>query len=257
MLNPTLKKILDNRQVETNSGELKPLHSAIGADEGLFLQEIIAKIHPSNSIEIGCAYGISSLYICDALSQFGAGARHTILDPFQTAQWESIGILNIERAGFAKMVRFIPEFSHRGLPKLGADDEKFQFAFIDGQHTFDYVFVDFFYIDQMLDVGGVIVFDDLGYSSIRKVCRYILTNLPYEAIGPKLGIGNRKPSWKRRLAQKVAPALPRGLINAEFRLPDEEIGLPVARFVAIRKKAKNEVFDGKNGTRHWTFHNDF
>ena len=47
----------------------------------------------------------------------------------------------------------------------------------DGMHTFDYVFIDFFYIDKMLNVGGVAVFDDTHFPSTRKVCRFILRNL--------------------------------------------------------------------------------
>ena len=54
----------------------------------------------------------------------------------------------------------------------------------DGMHTLDYVFIDFFYIDKMLNVGGVAVFDDTHFPSTRKVCRFILRNLQYRAIGP-------------------------------------------------------------------------
>ena len=243
-MNPILKRILETRQVETKDGEPKPLDSEISMNEGLFLQEMITNLQPSNSIEIGCAYGISSLFICEALRP--NRGRHTIIDPYQSSYWDSIGILNIERSGFAHMVRFIPERSDHSLPTLNANGETFQFAFIDGDHKFDDVFVDFYYIDKMLDVGGVIVLDDIGYSSIRKVCRYILTNLPYKVIGPKPG----NPSWKRRLTQKVTRAVPARLVKPELRLLDEQLGLSSERFIAIRKTVKDD-------TRHWTFHKEF
>jgi len=44
-----------------------------------------------------------------------------------------------------------------------AQGERIDFAFIDGAHTFDHVLVDFFYIDRMLNVGGIVAFDDVGF----------------------------------------------------------------------------------------------
>jgi predicted O-methyltransferase YrrM len=73
--------------------------------------------------------------------------------------------LNLRRAGFEDLITFYPEPSYRCLPRLEASQETFDFAFVDGMHTFDYVFTDFFYIDKMLPVGGVIVFDDVYYPS--------------------------------------------------------------------------------------------
>jgi Methyltransferase domain len=98
---------------------------------------------------------------------------------------------------------------------LEARQETFDFAFVDGMHTFDYVFTDFFYIDKMLPVGGVIVFDDVYYPSIRKLCRYILTNLPYEAIGPD---AKRAPTLRRKFVVATAARVPTfaRLIRPEF-----------------------------------------
>jgi Methyltransferase domain len=56
-------------------------------------------------------------------------------------------------------------------PGLLEEGIKPDFAFVDGMHTFDYAFTDFFFLDKMLKPGGVIIFDDLGYPSIRKLCR--------------------------------------------------------------------------------------
>ena len=53
-----------------------------------------------------------------------------------------------------------------------AQGERIDFAFIDGAHTFDHALVDFFYIDRMLNVGGIVAFDDLGFPCIEKVCRF-------------------------------------------------------------------------------------
>ena len=75
---------------------------------------------------------------------------------------------NLKRAGYYDRVEFYEEASFECLPKPLARNEKIDFAFLDGQHTFDYVLVDFFYVDKILSVGGIIVFDDLQY---RAYCR--------------------------------------------------------------------------------------
>src|SRR5262249_10878008 len=97
----------------------------------------------------------------------------TIIDPYQLTTvteyssdgYEGIGLLNLRRAGFEDLITFYPEPSYRCLPRLEASQETFDFAFVDGMHTFDYVFTDFFYIDKMLPVGGFIVCDVVYYPS--------------------------------------------------------------------------------------------
>ena len=77
------------------------------------------------------------------------------------------------------MVELHEELSYRALPQLEQAGTRVDLAFIDGWHTFDFAFVDFFFIDKMLREGGVVLFDDADWRSIRPILRYALTNLPY------------------------------------------------------------------------------
>jgi Methyltransferase domain len=107
------------------------------------------------------------------------------VDPYQLESghegpdsgYEGIGLFNLKRARLDRIVEFHAEFSFRCLPRLLEQGVKADFAFVDGMHTFDYAFVDFFFLDKMLKPGGVVIFDDLYYPSIHKVCRYIVRNL--------------------------------------------------------------------------------
>ena len=81
------------------SGATPRLHSEIDYEEGRFLHEIIrddASIH--KTLEVGCAYGFSSLQICSALSGRD-GAHHTIIDPFQNSDWDGVGTKHLDQAG--------------------------------------------------------------------------------------------------------------------------------------------------------------
>jgi hypothetical protein len=68
------------------------------------------------------------------------------------------------------------------LARLCGEGASIDFAFVDGAHTFNYVLVDLFLVDKLLRPSGVVALDDFHYASIRKACRYLLTNMPYRSL---------------------------------------------------------------------------
>lgn len=181
MVNNTfVEELFRKNTVQDEAMNEIPLHSGVTKSDGEFLQKIITKNKFKNTIEVGCAYGISSLYICAATSQ-SDNYRHTIIDPFQK-DWQNVGISNLKRAGFNSF-ELIEKVSELALPQLMEKNKKYDFAFIDGWHTFDHVMIDFFYINRMMEVGGVITFHDLDMPSQKKLFRYILNYPCYEFAG--------------------------------------------------------------------------
>lgn len=260
-MTPVLAKIIDTGLVLTKDGrETRPVHSGISQHEGEFIQDLIAKYRPQQSLEVGCAYGISSLFICEALGKVSA-SKHIIIDPFQFGKdhrgpdpgYEGIGYCNLERAGLAHLVDFRAELSYQCLPQIEKSGHRIDFAFIDGMHTFDYAMIDFFYVDKMLNVGGIVIFDDLSYHSIRKLCRYIVRNLPYEAAGPRPAAV--PTSWRRKVLSRDSRL--RNLIRDEIVIPDPSIGIPSEHFMALRKTAEDTIGDGPEFFRRWNDHSRF
>jgi predicted O-methyltransferase YrrM len=71
-------------------GEIDP----IGAD---YLYRLISSDDSiTRTLEVGCAFGLSSLHICEALRN-RPNASHTIVDPLQHERWHSVGIAQLER----------------------------------------------------------------------------------------------------------------------------------------------------------------
>jgi predicted O-methyltransferase YrrM len=211
------------------------------------------------SVEVGLGYGISSLFICEALSQVQA-ERHIVIDPYQFPGWGGIGLKNLKEAGYEGLVDFREVSSHLALPHLEAEGMKIDFAFVDGWHTFDYALVDFFYIDRLLRIGGLIVFDDALYPSIRKVCRYIATNRAYTVIDDGARRPEtRDPRWKTHLLLRtpVISTYLQSIARPEVVEPDEKLRLPRVNYAAFNKERDDVLGDGLNGTRRWDFHNDF
>lgn len=184
-MNPYCEQVLKTGVMETPEGNLIEINSQISLEEGLFLQQVVEEINPQVSLEIGVAFGISSMFICEVLERLGA-SKHIAIDlgPIKKAETDELdrfglGLLNIKRCGYGHLVESYAMPSEIALPDLLRRGQRLQFAFIDGWHSFDHALVDFFYVNKMLDVGGVIAFHDAGHPNIRKLLKYISTYPSY------------------------------------------------------------------------------
>jgi predicted O-methyltransferase YrrM len=274
-MNQVLERILQSGCVDHPDKGAIAVHSQITRDEGEFLKEIILKVRPKVSLEVGLAYGVSSLFICEALMQVHA-ERHIIIDPHQfgvqSSQfvtdnpqsllgWEGIGLRNLNEAGYGRLIEFHEKMSYLALPQLVAEGRNIDFAFIDGWHTFDYGIIDFFYTDLLLRPGGVIVLDDVdrNHPGLIKVCRYIVTNRKYTVFPAPENGPTPKSSLRRRVAFNT-PMLSRfirRIAKPEVLEPNSELGLPYRRYIALRKESDDMLGDGSRGSRRWDFHRDF
>ena len=250
-MNSVLSEILTTGTTKTATGDTIKVHSSISSSAGQLIQNIIKAIDPTISLEIGLAYGVSALFICEALT-IRNGTQHILIDPNQHGgqwgdSWDGIGIANLHRAGYGNIVRLIEAPSYRALAQLELSGQRIDFAFIDGWHTFDFTLVDFFYIDRMLNVGGAVAFDDADWPAIRKVCRFVKTNLAYSVLGTD-GLDS-KHSLERRLSEDFVRHTPfRGLLRREVVAPDRSIGLG-GRCIALQKNADDN--------RRWDHFVDF
>jgi len=181
-MNKILSEIFEMEKVKDKKGNTYPLweHNICILD-GEFLQDLIKKYGSIKSLEIGFAFGISTLFICEALLKNGKNVKHIAIDPYQK-EFYGIGIENIKRAGFSHIFEFKEEKSELYLPSLLRRKEKFDFIFIDGDHSFDHCFIDFFYCDRILSLGGIIVLDDINFPSIKKIANYISQKPQYKTL---------------------------------------------------------------------------
>ena len=149
----------------------------------------------SKLLEIGMANGSSSVAMLRTLTENGGGSL-TSIDPYQYAAVGSVrndnddgysgeGVENVSKAGFSHMHTLLAEPDFIALPKLVQAKEKFDFIFVDGYHSFDYAFIDFFYADLLLKVGGIVAFHDSSFPAVYKVCQFVARNKEYRLVGPR------------------------------------------------------------------------
>jgi hypothetical protein len=87
----------------------------------------------------------------------------------------------------------IEEPDFLALPRLLALGCKVDFGYIDGWHTFDYTLLDFYYIDRMLPVNGVVGFNDCDYPAVHKAINFVLSHRRYKEVDVGL-----QPAYGRR-----------------------------------------------------------
>ncbi|MHC4416708.1 MAG: O-methyltransferase [Planctomycetota bacterium] len=157
---------------------------AISRDHGAVLAAAARAVAPTATVETGCASGLSTLYMCRGRLEAGCltpRSAHTI-DLKQTSHWRNLGRRTIERAGLDDAVRFYEEAAHSALPRLLEAGVRIQFAFLDGWHMLDYVMLEAFYCDLMLEPGGVIALHDMFMPALRYFAAYWCANRHYEPL---------------------------------------------------------------------------
>ena len=191
-----VRDIIAKNGFTLENGQWYTLTSAISRPEAEFLKGIISSNKFSETLEIGCAEGVSSMVICETI---GKNSTHTILDPNQSGYWENMGVTNLKKYGLNNY-NLIEEYSEFALPQLLKEHKQYDFIFVDGWHTFDHVLLEFFYINRLLSIGGIVAFDDVALVSLNRVMRYISNYPNFEIVG---AAGEFYESENRKLLDKV------------------------------------------------------
>jgi len=179
--NPILEEIYRENCVRDMQGNVMPGLPPLSPELSYALYNTVLQAKPKVAIEVGMAFGTSTLAILTALAELGGERLLISIDPAQKA-FKGIGLANVERAGFKHMHRLIEDYDYFALPDLMRTQKEVGFCYIDGWHTFDYVLLDWFYTDKMLPVGGIVGFNDCGFKSIHKFIKFMLRHRKYEEI---------------------------------------------------------------------------
>ncbi len=237
-----IDQIFESKSLPRRDGSLVPLDVFIPQAQGDLLYSLVRFLKPKSTLEVGLANGISALHIALALRDNGSG-HHLAIDPFQQSDWCSVGLISLERAGLDHLVTLDARPSHWSLPDLDEAGKRVQFAFIDGSHVFDYVMTDFMVVDRILDVGGLIAFDDSDWQAINKVIRFALTNRDYQVFDPGVVIepSPGRPGLPARCLRTLVRRSKslRRVVREDFTYPSRELGID-GRCVVLQKLADDQ-----------------
>lgn len=175
------------------------------------LRDVLIAERASTVVEIGLAYGSSALAIGEALvANGGESPVHLIIDAFQASEYANVGWDMLCEAGLDHVSTLITQRSQIALPKLATEGFTADAAFVDGSHIFDNVFVDLYFLRDIVRPGGLIVLDDVWWPSVAAAARYYETNAAWTVVSGAIDAGTLDP----------ATGLPR--VRA-LRLPDPPV----------------------------------
>ncbi len=160
---------------------------AIPPAEGEALRDVVIAERATRTIEIGLGYAVSTLYISEGLLSTGQpNAKHVVIDPYQHTRYADVGLGLLERAGIADLVEYVPSPSEIALPAMVDQRARFDLAFIDGNHRFDGVFVDLFFLGRLVQPGGVVFLDDHQLPGVARAASFFVANVVWtvESMSP-------------------------------------------------------------------------
>jgi predicted O-methyltransferase YrrM len=204
---PTFRRMVESGVAQSADGTELKIHSQIHPDFSEALYRTVLREKPEVALEVGMAFGFSTLAVLSAFRELGRGCLISI-DPNQSSQWHGAGKRAVELAELSNYHRLIEDFDYLALPELLKQGTKLGFAYIDGWHTFDYALLDWWYIERMLAVQGVVAFNDCHMPAVDKVLAFIRSHRRYAEIDSGLKIqelwqSRRTKLWKWLTGQKL------------------------------------------------------
>jgi predicted O-methyltransferase YrrM len=145
-------------------------------EQGRTLYDFILDHRPAACLELGFAHGVSSCYTAAALDEIGAGHLTTV-DLASVRLQPSIEDL-LAKTGLERYVTIAREatsytwFLKKKIEERTSDGvctPLYDFCFIDGAKNWTIDGLAFFLVDKLLNEGGWILFDDLGWAYATNV----------------------------------------------------------------------------------------
>ena len=219
-MNQILEDIYRTGKCVDLAGKERKVTGAVPREDALILQDMVRFVKAKTTLETGVAFGLSTLAICEALTEESpsadsavpghssivnrqstvpSGVHHYGVDPEQNTVHGGAALASLKRAGLDSVFELLEGPSHLMLPKLLEKGVKLDLAFIDGWHTFDYTLLDFFYIDKMLRPGGVVLLHDRSWPSKQKVIGFIRTHRRYKELPVRSTTRSGFFKWLRRV----------------------------------------------------------
>lgn len=177
---PFVDAVIERGWVLGVDGNHHPVRGAVSTAEAHVLASLILEQGCKVSLETGVATGISTLAMTQAIDR--NDGHHYGIDPDQHTEHHAAAVQLLQEFNLQSRFTLCTGPAHLEAPRLVAEGIRVDIAFVDGMHTFDFKFIDWFFLDKLLKVGGFLIFHDILLPSMKKLYRYIVTKNCYEMV---------------------------------------------------------------------------
>ncbi|HCN78229.1 MAG TPA: hypothetical protein DIT13_13665 [Verrucomicrobiales bacterium] len=202
---PSMAPFIEGGTLTGDDGGVEVPHSTSTPNNLTVLTHWHEIIRPRRTLETGLAYGASATLFCELHQRAGiSGSEHHAVDPFQQKLWKNCALRHLESCGLSAGFTHHDGLSAQVLPQLWRQGMSFGMIYLDGSHLFEEVFLDFFYAHHLLEIGGLLAFDDSSHPHVRKVLRFLRRNFhnayvehsPFQVTRPR-------HAWLARIAARL------------------------------------------------------
>ena len=177
-LNPVIDNLLSNGKSVGKSGRIHESTGTSTINNLVVISNLMNEMKPIHTLEIGMAYGASTLSFCAMHSKLNLKeSEHIAIDPFQLTDYDDCGVLSVKNANLDKFLKIYYEPSCYVLPSLMQQGKKYDLIYIDGSHLFEDAFLDAYFAVRLLRSGGVMLLDDSSDPHVAKVISFLRSNL--------------------------------------------------------------------------------
>lgn len=149
-------------------------HGSMAPWRAAFMYELMIRNKTKSCLELGCQYGIGSLYMAAAIDENGGG-NVTTVDVKEFVNKRKIKPQDIiNKTNLGKYINIMLDdssytwFLYKEIKEQTNKDgicvPKYDFCYIDGAKNWEYDGFSFFLVDKLLKDGGIIIFDDMYFS---------------------------------------------------------------------------------------------
>jgi predicted O-methyltransferase YrrM len=181
------------RSTDGTAVELDP--HALAEVDAREIRDLAVAEGVETTLEVGLGLGVGTLSLCEVLLEVGRpGARDVVVEPFPDEFFGGAGLQTIRDAGLEDVVQLIQGPSQLLLPQMVSEGRRFDLALIDGDHSFDGVFLDLCYADVLVRPHGLVIVDDLWIRAVRLAVSYVERNFGWELLPSAM---TRAFRWRR------------------------------------------------------------
>jgi predicted O-methyltransferase YrrM len=179
-----LEQLFERGHAQAEDGASVPLEPhALGEADTRGIRELAVAEGVRATLEVGLGLGVGTLSLCEALLEVGhPDARHTVVEPFPGEFFGGAGMRTVRAAGVEDLVELVHGESQLVLPRLVGEGRSFDLALIDGDHSFEGVFLDLYFADRLVRPRGIVIADDLWIRAIRLAVSYAERNLGWQLL---------------------------------------------------------------------------
>jgi predicted O-methyltransferase YrrM len=191
-----LEQLFARGEVQAEDESWVPLEPhALAEADARGIRDLAISERVGTTLEVGLGLGVGTLSLCEALLEVGRpDAHHVVVEPFPSEFFGGAGLRTVRAAGLEHLVEMVQGESQLVLPRLVVEGRRFDFALIDGDHSFQAIFLDLCFADRLVRPRGLVIVDDLWIRAIRLAVSYAEHNFDWELL-PEAMMGAFR--WRR------------------------------------------------------------